>query len=252
MTKTTTLGKPPSLFKKASDTDKKVKIMAYGDAGTAKTTTALQASKHLKTAVIDMERGTHQYSGDFDFDRIDTTSAEGVEAAIASLEAGGHGYELLIIDPITIFWEALQKKWSDIFLNRKKTGNGFKFEFYEFQVNDWSTIKADLKQFIRRLTALDMHVWVICRAKKQMEKRNGEFVPVGEAFDGERSFPFVFDTILHHRRDKDGGFWVRVEKDRGNRMEGNFQFQTANPGETFDKIDSAYGITKGKVANANG
>ena len=90
--------------------------------------------------------------------------------AVQWLLTNAHSYRTLIIDPITIYWDALQKKWSDIFLKRNKGSKGYRFEFYDLQPRDWMTIKAEFKELIRKLIALDMNVIVTARQKVQYAK----------------------------------------------------------------------------------
>ena len=176
-------GKAPTgcPFKKAETMEKRIKLLAWGDTNTGKTTLGLQFPHPV---VIDLERGADLYAEKFDFDVLRASTADDVIQAVDWLLDNKHSYRTLVIDPITIFWEALQKKWSDIFLRRNKGSKGYKFDFYDFQPKDWMAIKAELKKFIRKLNALDMNVIVIAREKTKY-KDGSYMVPIGETFEGK-------------------------------------------------------------------
>jgi AAA domain len=204
----------PSPFQKAASTNKRVKLLLWGDSGAGKTTLALQFPA---TVVIDMEGGTALYSDDFSFDVLQATSADAVMSSVDWLLANPHEYRTLVIDPVTIYWEALQKKWSDIFLKRNKGSKGFKHEFYDLQPKDWMTLKGEFKELVRKLLRLDMNVIVTAR-QKTLYADSGFMRKVGETFDGEKSLPYLFDTIVRLRRDEKGRFLGECLKDRSNRL----------------------------------
>lgn len=200
-------------FAPASKTEKKIKLLLWGDAGSGKTRLSLQFPKPV---VIDMERGTDFYGEEFDFDVRHMTDANDVAAAVEWLQNNEHDYETLVIDPITIYWEALQTKWSNIFLKRHPNSKGHKDEFYEFQVKDWIIIKQEFKELCRRLIDLDMHVIVTARQKTKYAE-SGFMQAIGETFDGEKSLPYLFDTIVRMWKSKDKFIGMMV-KDRTNSL----------------------------------
>lgn len=208
----------PSPFVRATRSPRRLKLLLWGDTGTGKTTLALQFPS---PAVIDLEGSTDLYGGKFQFDVLPTTSVEGVTEAINFLARKPHGYRTLVIDPITVLWESLQRKWSDIFLARNKGGKGHKFEFYELQTRDWMTIKAEWKEIIRALIELPMNVIVTARAKTQYAE-GGFMKAVGETFDGEKSLPYLFDTIVHLEIDSAGNRIAKTAKDRSEKLPPEF------------------------------
>lgn len=206
--------KTGSPFQKAKSLEKRLKLFLWGDSGVGKTTLAL---RFPKPAVIDLEGGTDLYGDAFDFDVLRATTADDVIAAVDWLLANQHPFRTLVIDPVTVLWDAMQKKWSDIFLRRNKSSKGYKFEFYDLQPRDWQTLKAEFKDLIRKLIALDMNVIVTARQKVQYA--DGAFMKaIGETFDGERSLPYLFDTIIRLYRDDKGRFLGQTLKDRSNKM----------------------------------
>jgi hypothetical protein len=205
-------GKPP--FQKARTLEKRLKLFLWGDSGVGKTTLALQFPKPV---MIDMEGGADLYGDAFDFEVLRATTADEIAEAVDWLLGNRHDHRTLVIDPITIYWDALQKKWSDIFLKRNKGSKGYRYEFYDLQPRDWMTIKAEFKELVRKLIALDMNVVVTAREKTKYKE--GQFmVAAGETFDGEKSLPYLFDTIVRLHRDPGGRFMGTCIKDRSNKM----------------------------------
>ena len=201
-------------FQPAGETNRRLKMLCWGDNGTGKTTMGIQFPN---PAVIDLEGGTEHYGGDFQFDVLKATEADDVNAAVDGLLTQDHDYRTLVIDPITLYWDALQKKWSDIFLRRNKGSKGHRLEFYDLQPRDWMTIKAEHKELIRKLIQQDMNVIVTAR-QKTLYADQGFMRAVGETFDGEKSLPYLFDTILRLYRDDKGRFMAENLKDRTNKL----------------------------------
>lgn len=221
-----------SPFQKARSLDKRLKLFLWGDSGVGKTTLALQFPKPV---VIDLEGGADLYGEAFDFDVLRASTADEAMDAVQWLHGNAHPHRTLVIDPITVYWDALQKKWSDIFLRRNKGSKGYKFEFYDLQPRDWMTVKAEFKDFIRRLIALDMTVIVTARQKVQYAE-GGFMKAIGETFDGEKSLPYLFDTIVRLYRDEKGRFLGECLKDRSNKLpRGEFEVSYGRFEELFGK-----------------
>jgi len=201
-------------FRTASQHGRRLKLLLWGDSGAGKTTLAL---RFPGCVVIDLEGGTELYGGAFQFDVLKATTADELMAAVDWLLTHPHEYRTLVIDPITVYWDALQAKWGRIFLQRNKGGKGHHGEFYELQPRDWTTLKAEFKELVRKLIALDMNVIVTARQKAQYAD-SGFMRVIGETFDGEKSLPYLFDTILHLTRDADGRFMAANMKDRSNTL----------------------------------
>jgi len=225
-------GEGGSPFLKAESLQKRLKIFLWGDTGAGKTTTALQFPK---PAVIDIEGGTELYGESFEFGVLRTTGPDDVMAAVDWLASSEHPYRTLVIDPVTVYWDALQKKWSDIFLRRNRGSKGYRFEYYDLQPKDWLSIKAEFKELVRKLIALDMNVIVVARAKTRY--KDGAFMQaVGETFDGEKSLPYMFDIVLRMYLDEKGRHMAVALKDRSNRLpKGDFEVSYAVFEDVFGK-----------------
>ena len=202
-----------SPFQRAKATLRRLKLFLWGGTGDGKTTLAL---KFFKPVVIDLEGGTEHYGGVFNFDVLKATTADEVMRAVDWLLTHPHGYCTLIIDPITIYWDAPQAKWREIFLRRNRGGKGHHGEYYSLQPKDWVAIKNEFKELLRKLIQLDMNVIVTARQKAQYAD-TGFMRVIGETFDGEKSLPYLFDTILRLYRE-DGRFMAENIKDRTNKL----------------------------------
>src|SRR3990172_2771707 len=146
-----------SPFVRAVAKETRVKLFLFGAMGTKKTRTALQFPN---PTVIDMENGTNLYANEYDFGVRHTVDADEVMNAVDWLFNNQHQYKTLVIDPITIYWAALQDKYRAIFAQRKKGTAGDKIDYYEIQPSDWTTIKAELRRLLRKAMKLDMNLVV--------------------------------------------------------------------------------------------
>jgi hypothetical protein len=167
--------------------------------------------------MVDLEGGADHYGSSFPFEVLKATTAVEIESAVDWLLTHEHPYRTLVVDPITLYWDSLQRKWNEILLRRNKGSKGHHLEYYDMQPRDWMTIKADHKEFIRKLIQLDMNVIVTAR-QKTLYADQGFMRAVGETFDGEKSLPYLFDTILRLYRDEKGRFMAENIKDRTNKL----------------------------------
>lgn len=79
------------------------------------------------------------------------------------------------------------------------------------------TVKAEFKEFIGKLIALDMNVIVTSREKTKYKE--GSFMEaIGKTFDGEKSLPYIFDTIVRMYVDKKGQYQGFYIKERSNKL----------------------------------
>lgn len=224
-------GSNASPFALATATERRLKLFLWGESGMGKTTLTL---RFPQPAVIDLEGGTEHYGGVFTFEVLKATAADEVMAAVDWLLTHKHAYRTLVIDPITIYWDALQAKWHQVFLQRNKGGKGHRGDYYELQPRDWVTLKAEFKELVRKLIALDMNVIVTAR-QKALYSDAGFMRIVGETFDGEKSLPYLFDTILRLYRDDAGRFMAENIKDRTNKLpRGKFEV-------SYDLIEKCLG-----------
>lgn len=230
-------------FGKADVEKRRLKVFLFGDTGSGKTSLALNFPA---PAVIDTEGGTHAYGDVYDFHRIDTTDPVEIPRVVEWLRKNHHDFRTLVIDPVTVYWEALVRAWNERLHRRRAEGkSGHYGEFYELQPRDWSLIKSDLKALMRTLISLDLNVVVTAREKAQYSDGGELMKKIGETFDAERSLPYLFDVVLRLKRDPTSGKFVAfIVKDRGGRVskhaEGG-QIIADSPGEIYEAIADAFG-----------
>lgn len=198
-------------FIKAETRERRLKLLLWGEPGTGKTVTSL---KFPSPVVIDLEKGTVLYGDDFKFHVQHTNDADMCMSYVDWLLANKHDFRTLIIDPITVYWAAVQDKYRAIFMERKQGSKGFKIDFYEFQRNDWNTMKAEYKRFTRKLIKLDMNI-IVTAHQKTLFSEDGSMTNLGATFDSEKKTGYDFDVIVQTYV-KDNELWAKVHKQRAN------------------------------------
>lgn len=176
-------------------------MLLFGDSSTGKSVTAL---RFPSPCVIDLENSTRRYRDAFDFDVLPPCEVGELPGVIDWLSKGDHDYKTLVIDPITLFCDAVVDMHAQWFLNRRKsTHAGHHGEFYDLQPGDYRVIKSWLKRFIRRLHVLDMNV--ICVAREKPRYAKGKVMQEdGVTFDGDRSLSYEFDYVIRLYRPEPG------------------------------------------------
>ena len=231
------LGPAANPFVKASTKEKRLKLLLWGPLASRKTRLSLQFPSPI---VLDLEAGTDFYKDEFDFgvpaDPI--TSSEDVWGLVRWLQAHDHPYRTIVIDPFTILWEMIQKRWHDIFLKRETSSKGNRFDYYNFQGRDWRHPKNELKQLIWVLNnELDMNVIATAREKDLYAASSGtgggDFMQVV----AEKSLGYYFDTVLHVWQDPETKkTFGEVDKDRSNRLPQSGQFEV-----TYQALETLLG-----------
>ena len=207
----------PCPFREATKMRKRLKIMLWGATGVGKTTLALRFPQPV---VVDMEGGTDLYGEAFSFHVIQAATADAAENAIKWLHAHDHLYETVVVDPVTIYWAALQDRWAGRFLaGRDPKSKGHQGDYYELQPSDWRMVKNEYKAFMRDLNELDMHTIVTAHEKTLYKGEGQNFMEkLGETFDGEKGTEYLFDVVLRLYIGPGGGRMARTIKDRSNTL----------------------------------
>lgn len=146
-------------FVKATRKQIKLKLAVTGAAGSGKTYSALRLAHGLgsKVAVIDTENGSASlYSDKFAFDTLDMTppfTHEKFIAAIRDAEAGG--YDTLVIDSASHFWEGVLEYKSKL---DARGGNSY---------TNWNDAGQKFKGILDAVLQSKMHV--ICCMRSKMD-----------------------------------------------------------------------------------
>jgi AAA domain-containing protein len=177
--------------KKPEVKEKRLKLFLFGPPGSRKTTSALQFPKSV---LIDMERGSEQYTKTIEKAGsivLDTNNPEEVVAEVRSLLTEKHSYRTLILDPMTIYYEGVQEKWSRTFERYAKTDK--EKELQDFGMRYWGRVKGEYKGFLRMLKQLDMNI-IVTSHQKDIYGPNMQKVGIGpESMKGDNYF---FDYVF--------------------------------------------------------
>jgi hypothetical protein len=177
--------------KKPEVKEKRLKLFLFGPPGSRKTTSALQFPNSV---LIDMERGSEQYTKTINKAGsvvLETTNPDEVMSEIKSLLTEKHDYRTLIIDPVTIYYQALQDKWSRIFEHHAKTEK--EKELQDFGMRYWGRVKGEYKSFLRMLMQLDMNL-IMTSHQKDIYGPNMQKVGIGP--DSMKGDNYVFDYVF--------------------------------------------------------
>lgn len=221
---------------KASTVEKRLKMLLWGESGTGKTTLALQFPNPY---VIDLERGTDHYGDKYDFTVVKTNEADTVLEQIEALMTEKHDYKTLIIDPITVFWDAFQRKWTEIIsgVKTKKSENGKEPDFYELQFGDWKVLNAEYGEFMRMLMRIDMNL--ICTAHSKTAYKKGSMAVVeGVTWDAQKDTDYYFDTTIQLYI-RDGVHYGVCTKDKSGHLPTHVEFEPS-----FDYFAGYFGSEK--------
>ena len=172
-------------------TEKKLKMFLYGPPGSRKTTSAIQFPKAL---IVDMERGCENYAQSIakaDSIVLSTTNPDEVLEEISSLLTEKHDRLTLILDPITIFYESTQEKWTRIF--ERYTDNEKNKELQDFGMRYWGRVKSNYKAMLRMLLRLDMNI-IMTAHQKDIYGNSMNKIGVGP--DSMKGDNYFFDNVF--------------------------------------------------------
>lgn len=191
-------------FVKASRVATKLRLALSGPAGSGKTRSALEISRHLtpdlRIAVVDTEQGSaSKYAdvGGLDFDVMEIRGnyhPKQVATAIADAAAGGYG--VVIFDSLTHFWNGpggfLQLVDDEVARMKARGGKPDSFAA-------WKVVDPIYKQMVQDLLNAPIHVIVTLRAKTEYEKTdNGKggtkIQKVGMAPEIRDTFQYEMDV----------------------------------------------------------
>lgn len=173
---------------------KRLKLFLYGPPNSGKTIAAIQFPCPY---LIDCERGAendeyvallNKGNGAY----YPTTDFEDMVAEVTSLLNTKHAYKTLIIDPLTVVYNALCNKAADKLAATSSDPNSDGTEFGRHKA------KADrqLKALLNLLLRLDMNVIVTSHAKTKWEKVGSQFKEAGVTFDCYGKLDYLFDLVI--------------------------------------------------------
>ena len=204
----------PNPFQPATAIPKRLKAFFYGAPGVGKTILSLHFPG---VTLIDLERGTDHYGGQFTFSKLPTVSIDEITAAVKWLHENQHDYRTLVIDPLTVYWDMVQTKWAGIFGRKANPKDKNAGDAYTFDPKDHKPMKDDFRKFLRLLADLDMNV--IGTAHEKDEYSETQFMSkVGKTFDCEKHAGHFFDVLGRIYIGPKGARMIHVLKDRTNAL----------------------------------
>ena len=239
------------MFKKASRKRIKLKVAVTGPAGSGKTTSSIRLARGLagpdgKVAVIDTENGSASlYSDRYDFDVCEITPPFEHQKFIAAIDAAVKaGYDVVIIDSASHFWEGILQ-FKDA-LDRRG-GNSF---------TNWNEAGRHFKDILNAVLQSPVHVICCMRSKmdyvieqdgkgKATPKKVGLAPIMRDSIEFE--FTVVFDIDLTHSaatsKDRTGLFTDRIfqiTEDTGQQL---VNWLDTAPEAAPAPAESVYGVT---------
>lgn len=207
-----------SLFRKAESSKIGMKLLAYGDSGTGKSTFGLTFPD---IAVIDSESGLAHYEDSPNIKLIaNTSSSYDVEDAMDEIEDNLDEIRTFIIDSETKIYDAMQVSAMEVEEKRAKNKGG-NIEDSVVSQRGWGRIKLlnkRLQSLKIQLSSQGVNVVSIAQMDDVKEKRGDSFVKVGEKPNMAKGIQYDYDTVLKLFTEKDVNgnetYKALVEKDR--------------------------------------
>jgi DNA polymerase III delta prime subunit len=225
------------MFKKATKSQAKARLLFSGASGSGKTTAALTVAAELgkRIAFIDTEAGSASlYADRFDFDVLELSPPYAPERFIEAIEAAEQaGYEVIVIDSITHEWSG-PGGCLDI-----KTKMGDRFQ-------DWAKVTPRHDRFIQAMMRSKAHIIATVRAKQgySMDEK-GKVQKSGMDPQQRDGIDFEFTVCWNIN----AAHMAEAQKDRTRLFDGKPEIITAETGERLAKWLSA-GEAPAPVAEA--
>jgi len=207
--------------------NKRVKMMVFSAPGLGKTTASISWPHAV---ILDLEHGTDNYhetilkNGSI---VLHTTNPDEVKDEIKILLTEKHDYRTIVIDPVTILYQAIQEKWTRIFSKYADTEKATELQDFGFRY--WAKVKSDYKSIMRMLLACDMNVILTAHQKdvygEGMKK-------VGFGSDSMKGDEHIFDYVFQLVMDSKGRRTAITKKERAevgkNKFPAEFEWSYAN------------------------
>lgn len=217
----------PPKAKTPEPKNKRVKMMVFSAPALGKTTAAINWPKSV---IIDMEHGTDNYHETIIKNGsivLHTTNPDEVKDEIKTLLTEKHDYRTIVIDPVTILYQAIQEKWTRIFSKYADTEKATELQDFGFRY--WAKVKSDYKAIMRMLLACDMNVILTAHQKdvygEGMKK-------VGFGSDSMKGDEHIFDYVFQLVMDSKGRRTAITKKERAevgkNKFPAEFEWSYPN------------------------
>lgn len=246
-----------SLLKKPEITKTALKILAFGDSGTGKTTFALTFPKSV---IVDSETGYDFYKTNPNISLMATTNSiydleeilDEVEELIEQDKIG-----TFTTDSISKFYANLQYVYQDL-VEKRARRKGQDVDDAGLSQREWAKIKTTLKRINDTklmMASKGINIVDIAQQKDLQEKRGDSFVKVGVAPDYVKNANYDYDIIInmYTEEDKKTGethYYGKVLKDRTQKYKKNEVIE--NPSfKNWEDIYNGYSNAKEAVVDFN-
>lgn len=209
-----------SLLKKVEETRSGLKVLAFGESGSGKSTFGLSFPE---IAGVDSEDGWKWFKGTDIAKNLKleapTTSIEDLEDILNEVEEDLIGeVKTVLIDSETKFYENQQHSGLNIAEKRARK-KGQSAEDANISQREWGKIKLIGKRVQSRkitLASLGINIVSIAQEKEKKEKKGENWVTIGYEPDTGKGLPYDYDIVLRllKPKAKDGIFKAEVLKDR--------------------------------------
>lgn len=158
-------------FAKATKKQAKLRLCLSGASGSGKSYTALSIATHLgsKVAVLDTEHGSASlYADTFAFDACEVNGDYNPQRCIDTIaDAAKAGYDVLIIDSLTHFWNGPGGFLELVDAETKRMiARGNKADSFAA----WKNVTPIYNKLVQAILSAPLHVIVCLRAKQDYEK----------------------------------------------------------------------------------
>ncbi len=192
------------MFKKATKEQSRLRLALSAASGGGKTYSGLNIARELgkNVCLIDTERGSaSKYSDEFNFDVCEINGDYHPDRLIKLLaEADNQGYDVVIIDSMTHFWNG-----TGGFLDlcdqevKRMTSRGGKPDSFAA----WKAVTPVYNRMIQAIMSSKAHVIVTMRAKQEYSKEGGKVQKLGVAPEMRDGFQYEMDIegLLNERHE---------------------------------------------------
>lgn len=209
------------LFKKVEETKSGIKVLAFGDTGTGKTTFALSFPR---IAALDSELGMEFYKGKTPnlLYHLPTNSADEVEEALEEInDELIDEIDTFIIDSETKIYENLQHAALQV-AERRARNKQQNVDDANISTREWGKIKlinSRIQSAKIMLSSKGVNIVSICQEKPIKEKKGDEYVILGYEPDAAKGLKYDYDLVLRlftakDSKTKEEVYKAEVLKDR--------------------------------------
>lgn len=178
-------------IQKATKEQSRLRMAIHGPSGAGKTYSALSIASNLsdKICLVDTETGSASKYGDkFDFDVCEFSGDYHPDKLVEFLnEVPKQGYEVIVIDSLTHFWNGTGGFLELVDAESKRAGKQDTF-------SAWKKVDPIYKRLVHAIHTCKAHVIITLRAKTEYSRENGKVQKLGLAPEMRDNFQYEMDV----------------------------------------------------------